>query len=339
MPKKKVFVPTDKQRALLRMTASEKENEYTDARRALAAALEGAFRAAVLADDTLDSIYERVPLAPGADSRFPLHFLAPGEEEDRIAWVMPKEGAIPHRFIEGDELYVPTYVVSNSIDWPIRYARDARWDVIQDALDVYRYGFTRRFNDDGWHTLISAAVSNGRVQDTASAVGTLTKKLITNLMVGIKRLTGGRLSKVTDIYLSPEALADIRNWADTEVDDFTRREIFVGPEPGGLPSIFNIALHELQELGEGQAYQDYIADTNGGNKASWFTDGGGDDKEFVMAMDLTRRANYPFKMPVREDVRIFDDPMLHRGARAGVYGWAEVGFAVLDNRYTLVGTL
>jgi hypothetical protein len=335
MGKKKIFTPNDRQKQLLRMTASEKENEMLEARRALAQALEGAFRAAVLADDTLDGIYERVPLAAGADSRFPLHFLAPGEEDDRVAFVMPKEGAIPQRFIEGDELYVPTYVVANSIDWPLRYARDARWDVVQDALDVFRYGFVRRFNDDGWHTVIQAAVTNGRVVDSAATAGVLTKRLITNLQTGIKRLTGGRLSKVTDLYLSPEALADIRNWAEAEIDQTTRREVFVGPEPGGLPRIFNIALHELQELGVGQAYQTYIEATDGGNQAAWFST----DEEFVIALDLQRRANYPFKMPIREDVRVFDDPQLHRSARAGVYGWAEVGFAVLDARYSLIGTL
>jgi len=335
MARKKIFTPNDRQKELLRMTASEKESEMMAARKALAQALEGAFRASVLADDTLDGIFERVPLAPGADSRFPLHFFAPGEEDERIAFVMPKEGAIPQRFIEGDELYVPTYVVANSIDWALRYSRDARWDVVQDALDVFRYGFVRRFNDDGWHTIIQAAVTNGRVVDSAAATGVLTKKLITNLQIGIKRLIGGRLSKVTDIYLSPEALADIRNWADTEVDEQTRREIFVGPEPGGLPRIFTIMLHELQELGVGQPYQTYMTSATGANKSAWFTS----DEEFVIALDLQRRANYPFKMPIREDVRIFDDPSLHRSARAGVYGWAEVGFTCLDARYALVGTL
>lgn len=338
MAKKRIFEPNDKQKSLLRMTASENDAEMNEARKALAKALEGAFRAAVLADDTLGEIYEKIVVPAGADTRFPLHFLAPGEEEDRVAFVMPKEGAIPQNFIEGDELYVPTYVVANSIDWPLRYARDARWDVVQDALDVYRYGFVRRFNDDGWHTLLQSACTNGRVVDTAAAAGVLTKKLITNLMVAIKRLTGGRISKVTDIFLSPEGLADIRNWAVAEVDDTTRRNIFVGPGIAGLPEIFGIKLHELQELGEGQAYQTYMAATAGCNKASWFVAGGGADLEFCVAMDLNRRANYPFKMPIREDVRIFDDPTLHRSARAGVYGWAEVGFAVLDSRYGIIGT-
>lgn len=335
MGKKRIFEPNDKQKGLLRMTASKDDGEMGTARKALAAALEGAFRAAVLADDTLDGIYEKIIIPEGADSRFPLHFLAPGEEEDRIAYVMPKEGAIPNNVIEGDELYVPTYVVANSIDWALRYARDARWDVIQDALDTYRYGFVRRFNDDGWHTLLVSSVTNGRVVDTAATAGVLTKRLITNMMTGIKRLSGGRASKITDLYLSPEALADIRNWAQTEVDDYTRNRIFNGDGMGGLPEIFGIKLHELQELGESQAYQTYMEASDGCNKSSWFAT----DVEFVVGLDLQRKANYPFKMPIREDITIFDDPALHRSARAGVYGWAEVGFAVIDSRYALVGTL
>jgi hypothetical protein len=325
---------TAEQRDLLRMTASKDIRLRRKYRRALAQVLEGAFRAAVLEEDSIGSIYQTISIAAGADVKFPLHFLPPGAEEDRVAWVMPKEGAIPHRFIEGDEVYVPTYELANSIDWPLRYARDARWDVVADAMDVFRYGFTRKKNDDGWHTLLASAIGNGRIVDTAAAQGAFTKRLITNLMTGIRRLTGGRASRVTDIYLSPEAMADIRNWTDTEVDEITRREIFVGPNPGGLPSIFGIALHELQELGDGQRYQDWMEDSDGGNQSGWFTT----DDEFCVALDLRGRANYPFKMPLREDLGVFDDESLHRSARMGVYGWMELGFVVLDARYALIGT-
>jgi hypothetical protein len=44
-------------------------------------------------------------------------------------------------------------------------------------------------------------------------------------------------------------------------------------------------------------------------------------------------------MPVREQVQIFEDDTLHRQKRAGFYGWAEQGFAVLDNRRVLLGAL
>ena len=42
-------------------------------------------------------------------------------------------------------------------------------------------------------------------------------------------------------------------------------------------------------------------------------------------------------MPIKQDVQIFEDDALHRQQRAGFYGWAEIGFAVLDNRRILLG--
>jgi hypothetical protein len=325
---------TAEQRDLLRLTASKDMKLRMKYRRALAQVLEGAWKAAVLEEDSISLIYQTLTVPVGADTKFPLHFLPPGAEEDRVAFVMPKEGAIPHRFIEGDEVYVPTYEIANSIDWPLRYARDARWDVVADAMDVFRYGFTRKMNDDGWHTLLAAAIGNGRIVDGAAAQGAFTKRLVTNLMTGMQRLTGGRASRVTDLFLSPEAMGDIRNWTETEVDEITRREIFTGPNPGGLPSLFGIALHELQELGDGQRYQTWLEDADGGNQAAWFAA----DDEACIALDLRGRSNYPFKMPLREDLGVFDDENLHRSARMGVYGWMELGFVVLDARYALIGT-
>jgi hypothetical protein len=44
-------------------------------------------------------------------------------------------------------------------------------------------------------------------------------------------------------------------------------------------------------------------------------------------------------MPVREEMQMFDDPTLHRSAKAGVYGWMEIGFAALDTRRAVLGQL
>jgi hypothetical protein len=43
-------------------------------------------------------------------------------------------------------------------------------------------------------------------------------------------------------------------------------------------------------------------------------------------------------MPMKEQLQVFEDPMLHRQQRAGYYGWAELGFAVLDNRRVILGS-
>jgi hypothetical protein len=48
--------------------------------------------------------------------------------------------------------------------------------------------------------------------------------------------------------------------------------------------------------------------------------------------------NDSFVMPVRAGLQVFEDDTLHRQRRAGFYGWAEQGFAVLDNRRVLIGS-
>lgn len=321
---------TPEQRKLLRATASANMAESLEHRAALAAILEGAWKAGVLEPDTLDGIFDKITLEAGSDAKFPLDLYAPAIQGRYIGFVVPREGAIPDRIVEGDEIYVPTYKVANSISWSLDYARDARWDIIARALNVFANGFTQKLNDDGWHVVLKAAVANTVVTDSAASSGVFTKKLFTDLLVGIKRLTGGRNSVVTDIFLSPEALGDIRNFTSTNVDDLTLRNLLVQP---GLecPQMFGVKLHELQELGSKQEYQTYLTGTLSASL------GGSGDNEFCVALDLKNRDS--FVMPIREEMKMFDDPNLHRSARAGVYGWMEVGFAALDTRRALLGSL
>ncbi len=89
-------------------------------------------------------------------------------------------------------------------------------------------------------------------------------------------------------------------------------------------------MHDLDELGEGQEYNDYFDDTLGATLPAT-------DLEIVVGLDLSK--NDCFVMPMREEFQLFDDPALHRFQRAGVYGWGELGLGVLDNRRVLIGSL
>jgi len=112
--------------------------------------------------------------------------------------------------------------------------------------------------------------------------------------------------------------------------EITRREIFLAEDgTGHMSRVFNVNLHDLDELGEGQEYQNFFTNELAGALASG-------DRELVVGLDLTNNAS--FVMPVRERVQVFDDPTLHRQRRAGVYAWAEHGFGVLDNRYIILGS-
>tara|TARA_Y100001963_G_scaffold154276_1_gene242700 strand:+ start:12400 stop:13407 length:1008 start_codon:yes stop_codon:yes gene_type:complete len=321
---------------LIQRSGSADKNEALAAQRELAVALETPLRKGVLVGDVLDGIFEKISMAPGTAAEFPLDLLAPGTEADHVAYTNPGHGRIPERAVEGDYVMVPTYTVGSSIDYLLRYAREARWDVVGRAMQVLEAGFVKKMNDDGWHTLLAAGVDrNILVYDADAAQGQFTKRLISLMKTVMRRNAGGNSGSLnrgslSDVYLSPEALEDIRNWGIDQVDEVTRREIYqAGDDGAAITRVFGINLHDMDELGQNQEYQVFYTDQLGGTLAS-------SDDELVVGID--RSANDSFIMPVKQDVQIFEDDALHRQQRAGFYGWAEVGFAVLDNRRILLGS-
>jgi hypothetical protein len=160
--------------------------------------------------------------------------------------------------------------------------------------------------------------------------------LLVSLMKTVMRRNGGgntaslRRGKLTDLFVSPEALEDVRNWGLDQVDEITRREIFLaGDDDERLTRIFGVNLHDLDELGESQEYQlFFLNQLTGVLQAA--------DTELVVGLDMG--SNDSFLMPIRQEIEMFEDAGLHRQQRGGFYGWGEFGFAVLDNRRVLLGS-
>jgi hypothetical protein len=332
----KAFTPTPELTDLLIKSGSQQKEVSLAANAEFAKALEQPLRQGVLSGNVLDGIFEPIQLSQGATPEFPLDFLAPGTEKDFVAYTIPNHGYIPERHVEGDYVMVPTYDIGSSIDYLLKYARDARWDVVGRAMEVLEASFVKKMNDDGWHTLLSAGVDrNIVVYDSDAAVGQFTKRLVSLMKTVMRRNGGGNSAsnnrgQLTDLYVSPEAMEDLRNWGIDQVDEVTRREIYVADDGSGVVNrVFGVNLHDLDELGEGQEYQLFYSDVLGGTLDS--------DAELVVGLDLRKRDS--FIMPVREGVQIFEDDTLHRQKRAGFYGWAEQGFAVLDNRRVILGSL
>ena len=330
---KKFLEPTPEMNQLLSRAGSLQREESLVATSELAKALELPLRQGVMSGNILGDIFEAINLQPGATAEFPLDFLAPGTEKEFVAFTIPNHGRIPERHVEGDYVMVPTYDVGASIDWLLKYARDARWDVVGRAMEVLQGQFVKKMNDDGWHTLLSAGADrNILIYDGDASSGMFSKQLVSLLKVVMRRNGGGNSTSVhrgelTDLYISPEGHEDIRNWGVDEVDPITRRDLIVG-EGGLLVRIFQVNLHTLDELGEGQEYQNfYTTDLSGTMPAG--------KNEIVVGLDLRNRDS--FVMPVRAPVQVFEDDTLHRQRRAGMYGWAEHGFAALDTRRVLLG--
>jgi hypothetical protein len=320
--------------SLLKQSGSANKAEALEAQHEIAKALQEPLRQGVLVGDILGNIFESVVMEPGTTSEFPLDLLAPGEEDEFVAYTNPGHGRIPERQVEGDYVMVPTYSITASIDWLLRYAREARWDIVGRAMQVLEASFVKKMNDDGWHTVLAAGVDrNIMVYDADATAGQFTKRLVSLMKTVMRRNGGGNSAslvrgRLSDLYLSPEALEDIRNWQVDQIDEITRREIFTAAD-GGITRLFQVNLHDIDELGESQEYQNFFTNQLSGSLQ-------GSDLELVVGLDLGNRDS--FIMPVKQEVQIFEDDNLHRHQKAGLYGWAELGFAVLDNRRVLLGS-
>lgn len=297
-------------------------------------ALELPLRQGVMSGDLVSDIFEMQDYSNVRYVEYPLSFLSPGSEADYTAYVIPNCGYIPQNSVQGDFVTVPTYMVGNSIDWCLKYARDANWNVVDQAIEVFRKGFVKKINDDAVHALLAAGMDrNVIVYDSAASSGQFTKRLVSIMQTFMRRNSGGNSSstgrgKLTDLIVSPEAMEDIRNWNIDQVDEVTRRQIFTSEE--GLTSIFGVRLRAWDELGEGQEYQLYYSNVLGGTLPPGKV-------ELVLGLDLSKSDS--FVIPVRQELQMFADPGLHRQMKAGVYGWMELGVAVLDIRRVLLGAI
>lgn len=300
------------------------------AQREIAKALELPLRKGVMAGN----INLFTPSTDGTDE-FPLDLLAPGTETQHVAYTNPGHGYIPQRSVESDYVRISTYSVASSIDFLLSYARKGNWDILGRAMGVLEDSFVKKMNDDAWHTVLAAVADrNILVYDADAANGQLTKRLVSLLKTVMRRNAGGNSvssrGRLTDLYLSIEGVEDIRNWGIDQLDDTSRREVYQAADSGApLTRIYGVNLHDLFELGDGQEYQDYFINDLGGSLSSG-------DTELVIGVDT--QTNDSFIMPVKMPVTIFEDETLHRSQRQGYYGWAEVGFGVLDGRRVIAGS-
>lgn len=326
---------TQEMRDMLAKAGDRNPKIAEPAQHMVAKALQEPLREGLFSGDIVTDIFPVIKFEPGVPTEFQLDPIVPGTQKDFYAYTITKHGYIPQRQAEGDYVMIPTYDVGNSIDWLLRFSEFARWDVVGRLMRVFEAGFVKKTNDDGWHTLLTAALDrNIMVYDTNASSGQFTKRLISLMKVVMRRNGGGNSAtpnrgRLTDLYVSPEALEDMRNWGVDIVDEFTRREIFQADD-GSFSRIFSVNLHDIDELGEAQEYQNFFQSTLGGQLAPG-------DLELGLGLDLFH--NDSFVSPTfRPGIEVFEDFTLHRQQRHGIYGWKSVGFGVLDNRRLILSS-
>ena len=350
---------TKEMQLLFAETANVNTPEGMAAYKAFAAALTTPILQKIELDSIMRQLFAVERLAPGAQAVYPV-----AEDFEIPVWILPGLGYVAQNFIEGigEEVYVPTFSITTAADWKITYARDSRIDIAQRAAARAAKDLANFEEECGWRIIMPAATSSfsGKgllgsrpapiyeIQPGATGAGYLSKELINKMIVGFKRT--GR--KLTDLYISPEDAADIREWTDTDIDPVTRREIF---QASGMGQVWSVRLNEVQHLGAtglyningyGSSYGKFIADS--GNAYGAYTienpnvtnaDGtiGTLGETQILGFDLV--TDNSLVMPIRKEFEAHDDPTLLRQQKQGFYGWAELGFACLDSRMLGMGVI
>lgn len=329
---------------LLRAMASRDQRKADAARKAFAQELVSPLRRGIFDADNLGEIYNPQVIPYGSTASYPLDFVRPGDEDTYTAYTLAEQGRLPERRVEASEINVPTFKIGNSIDWDIKFMKEARWDVVKRALQVFEAGFVRKINSDGWRCVLAAAADRGLVVEadgaavltgsascltTAAGAGEFTKELVSRMHTAMTRGAGGNgnAGRLTDLYLSLEAMECVRAWDASRIDEFTRREIFVSAEKG-LAEIYGVIMHAMTEFGQDQEYDAFLESVLSLSKPSG-------TEQFVLGLDLSTEDS--FVMPIKEELEVYDDEALIRFQRMGIFGWMRHGFACLDNRRVLIG--
>lgn len=344
---------------LFRATADINSADGIMAYKAFAQALTTPILQAIERESIMRELFAVERLGPGAQASYPV-----AEDFEIPVWVLPGLSYVAQNFIEGigEEVYVPTFTIDASGDWKLTYARDSRIDIAARAAEKAAKAIADYEEESGWRVIMPAATSvfHGKgllgsrpapiyeINPASTGAGYLSKELINKMIVGFKRI--GRT--LTDLYVSPEDAADIREWTDTDIDPVTRREIF---QAAGMGSIWNVNLREIQHLGatglyningNGSAYGKFIA--NASEEYNAYTlenpnvtaaDGTVDTLGETQVIGFDLSVNDSLVMPIRKEYEAYDDPTLLRQQKAGFFGWEEIGFACLDPRMLGMGII
>lgn len=329
-------IVTPEMKAMLRAVASEDPVISRAAGMEVAVAIKTPLRQGIMAGDITDGIFERVHFDYGIAVEFPLDFLAPGTEKDYVAFTVPAQGRPAQREVEGDYVTCPTFPIKNTISCGMDYARDARWDVVGRMRSVLEAGHIKKKNDDAFHLLIGAGADrNIVVYDSNANSGQFTKRVLSVGKTIMRRNGGGNSSsvnrgKLTDVYLSPELIEDMRNWGIDLIDEVSRREIYVADDNSPtFMRVFGVNLHDIDELGESQEYQNYFTNDLGGSLPAG-------DLELMIGLDLSPGNNDSFMNPYRADITVKPNPMLEYEDRFGFVSSENYGYCALDERRVIL---
>ncbi len=303
-------------------------------------------------------------------------------------WSQTMAGGLPTSHVEGmKEVKIQTYRLDSAVSFNKRYARKARLDVVSKAIERMANEVLIKQERNAWAVLLKALIDAQtapgapdknsatfaasthlkHVYRTAAtgAANSFDLSHLNGLMTRIKRLNESfsgntpvaAASGLTDLYLSPEVMEQIRAFSYNPVHTSTGNDVLPNSvredvfRNSGMASIYGVNLNELVELGVGKKYNK-LFDTLAGSDEFFLADGSTSNAvfteandELIVGLDNSRGS---FVRPIARNgetgstfTALPDEQFNMYGGRVektGFYGHLEEGRLVLDAR-SIVGLI
>ena len=359
------FEKTPEQVELVKAMGSSNKVQALEAQDAFAAFIAPVIQEVLLQAGTAAAIYEDMSYDADDSPSIPVD-LYYGEPEGTFAvWQQTVAGGLPTQQIGSfQEIKVSTYPLDSAISFDKRYVRKCRLDVVARGLERLSNDVLIKQERNAWYVvlkMLADAQTKGvnhvfksqtsdvfQVEDINKAI-TLLKRLNASYNGGSPVGNEGR--GLTDLYVSPEIMEQIRSFAYNPVNtrqavggttsipltDSVRERIF---NAAGMTDIWGVTLHELLELGVGRKYN-VLFDEISGTKSFARPDGSNpgafaSTDEVLIGIDRSRRSFIRTLAVNAETGGSFnlrpDDQFLARSGKVGFYGGLEEGRVGLDVR-------
>jgi len=352
---------TPEQVELIKAMGSKNASTSREAQEAFAAFIGPVVQEVLLQAGTAASVYTDAPYDEDDSPSFPLDLYYDERNVDNHITVFSQSiaGGLPSSQVVGmQELKIATYSLDAAVSFLKKYARRGRLDIAAKAIERMAQEVLAKQERNAWAVVLKA-LANGSTGGNSHAInvtGTTTFTLdhLNQLMTRMKRINesfaGGTPAAaysngITDLYMGPEVMEDIRAFAYnavggssagasvTDLPDGVREEIY---RSAGASSIYGVSLNELNELGIGKKYNT-LYDSFAGAPFDGTTD------DLIVGIDNSKGA---FIRPVAQQSETggtfnaqADDQFAQRSDKVGFFGKVEEGRVCLDARAVVGLTL
>ena len=373
---------TPEQVELIKAIGSRDGNAAREASEAFAAFLGPVIQKVLYTAGTAGSIYVDSEYDEDDSPSYPLDLYYDESAGYVNVWSQTMAGGLPTSHVEGmKEVKIQTYRLDSAVSFNKRYARKARLDVVSKAIERMANEVLVKQERNAWavilRALIDAKTAPGDPSKNADSYSAATHlkhvyrtvatgsgatfdlSHLNGLMTRIKRLNesfsgstpAGNTGGLTDLYISPEIMEQIRAFSYNPVHTSTGNDVLPNSvredvwRNAGMANIYGVNLNEMVEFGRGKKYNK-LFDTLAGSDEFFTSDGSSDNAvfteandELIVGLDNSRGS---FVRPIARNgetgstfTALPDEQFNMYGGRVertGFYGHLEEGRLVLDAR-------